>query len=211
MRNIFFLGLLLASLGGTAESQEIDVNTTPIPDLLERWVAARAAWDHSDVAYNSVSDLITMIDRPLADQDALIDGLVDIARSGPNSVRYMAVASLALMGHDGAAMRNPRAVPLLLQLFSDSNDESVRMAVVDSFLGLANPAVGLGVIRRVLTEEPTGTRYDWMARKAVTVAIEVGPQGHALLRELHQAGTITDGSARAKVAREIAAGRISGG
>ncbi len=212
MKSVLFLGLLLVFAGSAVEAQEISVNSTPIAELLERFVAAGVeAWDNGTEPISAIQIILSSHPRPRNEQEALIDGLADIVRNGPTPfVRAIAVSTLAFADSEGAVMPIRRVGPLLIQLFLEATTPGLRIAVINSLLILENPAVGLGLIRRVLTEEPPSFAILMEPHAAVMVATASGPPGHALLRELHQSGTIRNSGVRAKVAEDIAAGRLSG-
>ena len=147
--------------------------------------------------------------------DALISGLDSIARHGPTSeVKSAAVAILIVMaGGTAAESRHTQVGPLVLRLFDEMEDPAVRGSIVFVLPELADRSVAVRILRRVLTEEPPPYVLDpaMEARQAASAALGSGAPGLALLRELHAAGTIRDGSAREWVAELSASGRLRGG
>lgn len=212
MKSLSFLGLLLVSIGGAAEGQRVNLATMPIPELLDRWAAARNGTDYRDPVFNVIAEILTMGSRPQAELEVIIDGLADLVKNGPTRrIRSSAILAIAMADGRGTVTRNPRVGPLLVRLYSESTDSTVRWVVMDALVLLKNPAVGLGIARQALTEEEAPEHLNLeVGGRTLRLAMNAGPQGHALIRELHQAGTIRDASLRSQVAREYDAGRLSG-
>jgi HEAT repeat protein len=219
MKRVLFSGMVCALAALPAAGQNVGGVPTPVAELLNRFVEERYQPGPGGEASNEISLMLFgeaqgMLGerRSQSDVDALIGGLADLVLSGPTAnVRSNAAATLALAGASSARTPNPRVGLLLVKLFGQTEDAVVRMVILDSFQVLDDPSVGVDVIRRVLTEEPPSFASEGESIHAVAAAMAAGAEGRALLRQLHQAGSIKDSDARARVARESVAGRLIGG
>ena len=213
MRSLILSIVLLACGVHEVLAQTIDARTTPIPEILSRFVEEQSVQNTHD-AWNAIFSIVNYGWRSQNDIDALISGLDSIAREGSTSLaKANAVVLLISAASTTARNPSPRVGPLVLALFDEVGETHVRGSIVGSLYQLADRSVAVRILRRVLTEEPPDYVLDraMEARSAVSSALGAGAPGLELLRELHARGTIRDGSAKAMVAELNASGRLRGG
>ncbi len=204
------LGLALAE--PILAQEFVDVRTTtPIAELLNQFVDQQMG--SGGDAYQTLSKIILgSVARSPRDVAALKDGLADLAIKGPTGpIRVRAVGILSVAGWASHPAPDRTIPQRLLRLFEQTQDPVIRGVILSKFQLLANHNVGLGLFRRVLTQDAPPFASSADDQVAVAGAVEMGEAGRALLRELLDAGTIRRPGTAAKVRRLRDEGRLGGG